>query len=124
MSVCILGQETTWEVLVESTRAGPGLYKALTGSPCSESARCSVQLQGPLSSDHIRLSMDMRLFPCRGCREWCCSEQWGVCIFLEYAFLWIYAQEWDFWIIRVQVIPEKCKNLNDITSNITIIFSF
>ena len=23
-----------------------------------------------------------------------------------------------------QVIPEKCKNLNDITSNVTIIFSF
>ena len=27
------------------------------------------------------------------------NEHWGVCIFLNYGFLWICAQEWDCWII-------------------------
>ena len=35
------------------------------------------------------------LFLCLGYCEKCCSEHWGVCIFSDYCFLWIYAQEWD-----------------------------
>ena len=26
----------------------------------------------------------------------CCSEHCGVCILLDYIFLWVYAQEWDY----------------------------
>ena len=38
----------------------------------------------------------LRLLPCLGY----CSEHWGVCISSNYvSFLWIYAQEWDCWII-------------------------
>ena len=28
----------------------------------------------------------------------CCNEHWGANIFLNYDFLWVYAQEWDFWV--------------------------
>ena len=39
------------------------------------------------------------LFPCLGyCKQWF-SEHWGACIFLNYGFLWIYAQEQDCWVI-------------------------
>ena len=27
-----------------------------------------------------------------------CNEHWDSCIFLNYGFLWIYAQEWDCWV--------------------------
>ena len=40
-----------------------------------------------------------RLFPCLGYCEQCCYEHRGACIFLNYSFVWIYAQEWDCWII-------------------------
>ena len=32
-----------------------------------------------------------RLLPCPGYRIQCCSEYWGACISLKYAFLWVYA---------------------------------
>ena len=38
---------------------------------------------------------------CLGCfhvlAKQCCSEQSGVCIFSDCAFLWVHAQEWDCW---------------------------
>ena len=38
----------------------------------------------------------LKLLPCLGY----CSKHWGACIFSNYvSFLWIYAQEWDCWII-------------------------
>ena len=36
----------------------------------------------------------LRLFPYHGYCKQCSSEHWGACIFLNYGFLWIYAQEW------------------------------
>ena len=40
-----------------------------------------------------------RSFPClRFCKQ-CCCEHWTVYIFLNYSFLQMYAQEWDFRII-------------------------
>ena len=39
------------------------------------------------------------LFPRLGCCGQCCYEHRGACIFLNYSFVWIYAQEWDCWII-------------------------
>ena len=41
----------------------------------------------------------IRVFPCLGYCKQCCYECWGVCIFLNYYFLQIYAQNWDFWIV-------------------------
>ena len=34
----------------------------------------------------------LRLFPRLGCCEECCYEHRGICIFLNYSFVWIYAQ--------------------------------
>ena len=34
-----------------------------------------------------------RLIPCHGYCKQCCNEYWGACIFLNYGFLQIYAQE-------------------------------
>ena len=39
------------------------------------------------------------LFPCLGQCKQCCNEHWDACIFLNYGFLWVYAQEWGCWII-------------------------
>ena len=41
-----------------------------------------------------------RLFPCLGYCKQCFSELWGACIFQNYCFLQIYAQEQDCWIIQ------------------------
>ena len=35
------------------------------------------------------------LFPCLSYCKWCCYEHWGSCIFSNYVFLQIYAQERD-----------------------------
>ena len=36
-----------------------------------------------------------RLFPCLGlCKQCCCKHNRGACIFLNYSFVWAYAQEW------------------------------
>ena len=40
-----------------------------------------------------------RLLPCLGYYKHHCNEHWGACIFSNYAFLSIFAQEWDCWII-------------------------
>ena len=40
-----------------------------------------------------------RLLVCLGYWQWCCSELWGACIFLNSSFLQIYAQDWDYQII-------------------------
>ena len=36
------------------------------------------------------------LFPCLGYCKWYYCEYWGTCIFSDYSFLWVYAQEWIF----------------------------
>ena len=36
------------------------------------------------------------LFPCLGYCKWYYYEYWGTCIFSDYSFLWVYAQEWIF----------------------------
>ena len=50
------------------------------------------------SSFSIQLLI-FRLFPHLGYCKQCCNEHQGALIFLNYGFLWIYAQEWDCWII-------------------------
>ena len=40
-----------------------------------------------------------RLFACLGYCEQCCYEHSGKCIFLNYSFVLIYAQEWDHMVI-------------------------
>ena len=40
----------------------------------------------------------LRFLPSHSCCEQCCSEHWGACVFGNYGFLWVYAQEWDCWI--------------------------
>ena len=35
---------------------------------------------------------------CLGYCNLCCSERRGAYIFSHYGFLWVYAQEWDFWV--------------------------
>ena len=40
----------------------------------------------------IRLSMGIRLLPWPGYCKQCCNEHWGACVFLNYGFLWVYAQ--------------------------------
>ena len=40
-----------------------------------------------------------RLLPCLGYYKHHCTEHWGACIFSDYAFLSVYAQQWDYWII-------------------------
>ena len=37
-----------------------------------------------------------------GCSSYCkqcCNEHWGTCVFFNFCFLRVYAQEWDCWII-------------------------
>ena len=53
------------------------------------------------------------LFLCLGYCEKCCSEHWGVCIFSNYCFLWIYAQEWD-WRITCNSIFSFLRNLHTV----------
>ena len=43
--------------------------------------------------------MDIDVVPCPGYCKSCCYEHWGACIFLNYGFLWVYAQEWDCWVL-------------------------
>ena len=96
-----------------------------------QSARCSVQLWGRHSPDpiFIRPSVDGH----RGCSlvlAIVCSAavDSGVC-----ASFWIMVFSGYMLSSGIsgsdvskyfQVIPEKCKSLNDITINVTIIFSF
>jgi len=40
------------------------------------------------------------LFPCLGYCEQCCNEHAGACVFFKESFVWIYAQEWDCWVIQ------------------------
>ena len=50
-----------------------------------------------------------RLFPCLDYCKQCCCEDWGACIFSNYHFLWIYAQEWDcriMWQLYSQFFEE------------------
>ena len=49
------------------------------------------------SSFFIHLWWTFRLFSGLGYWEWCFYEHRGVCTFLNYDFVWIYAQEWDCW---------------------------
>ena len=39
------------------------------------------------------------LFPCLDYCKYCCYEHRGACIFSNYIFVRIHAQEWDCWII-------------------------
>ena len=41
----------------------------------------------------------LRLFPCLGYCKQCCYEHRDACIFSNYSFVWIHAQEWDCRII-------------------------
>ena len=41
----------------------------------------------------------LRLLSCPGyCKQYC-SEHCGTCLFLNYGFLRVYAQQWDCWVI-------------------------
>ena len=39
------------------------------------------------------------LLPCLGYCKNCCNEHWYACVLSIYGFLWVYAQEWDCWIM-------------------------
>ena len=41
-----------------------------------------------------------RLFPCPGYYKQCCDEHWGTCVSFNSGFLSVYAQQWDWWVIR------------------------
>ena len=50
-----------------------------------------------------------RLLSCLGYCKQCCNEHWGACILLDYVFLQVYAQEWDYrnmWQLCVQLFKE------------------
>ena len=57
------------------------------------------RLNWTTSSVSVICRWTLRLFLCLGSCEECCCEHRGVCIFLNYSFSQIYAQEWDCWII-------------------------
>ena len=40
-----------------------------------------------------------RLLPCSSSCKQCCNEQWDTCVFFNFGFLRVYAQEWDCWVI-------------------------
>ena len=65
-----------------------------------------------------------RLFACLGDCKQCCSEHWGACIFLNYGFLWIYAQEWDCWVIYSSSIFSILRNFHTVLhSDVPVRFS-
>ena len=39
------------------------------------------------------------LFSCLSYCEQCYNEHVGACVFFKESFVWIYAQEWDYWVI-------------------------
>ena len=41
-----------------------------------------------------------RLLPCPGYYKQCCDEYWGTRVSFPSAFLSVYAQQWDCWVIR------------------------
>ena len=41
-----------------------------------------------------------RLLPCPGYCKQCCDEHWGTCVSFNSGFLSVYAQQWDWWVIR------------------------
>ena len=41
-----------------------------------------------------------RLLPCYSYCKQCCNEHWGMCVFLNFGFLWVYAYEYDSQVIR------------------------
>ena len=43
---------------------------------------------------HSSVNGHLGCFPCPGYCEQRYSEHWWVCVFLNYGFLWVYAQEW------------------------------
>ena len=43
--------------------------------------------------------MDFRLLLCLCYCQQCCYARTSASIFLDLSFVWIYAQEWDFWIM-------------------------
>ena len=49
----------------------------------------------------IHSSVDgyLGLLPCHNYCKQCCSECWGACVFLNYGFLRVYAQQWDCWVV-------------------------
>ena len=44
----------------------------------------------------IHLLTDIKLFPCLAYCKPCCFEHRGACVLLNYTFVWLYAQEWDY----------------------------
>ena len=45
------------------------------------------------------VKMTSSLLPCTSYCKQCCSEQWDTCVFFNFGFLSVYAQEWDCWVI-------------------------
>ena len=40
-----------------------------------------------------------RLLPCPNYCKWCLNEQQDACVFFNFGFLRVYAQEWDYWVV-------------------------
>ena len=60
---------------------------------------CSIPWYICTTSLFIHLSMDIQVISMSWLLSIVFYEQRGACIFMDYSFVWIYAQEWDCWII-------------------------
>ena len=77
----------------------PLQYSCLKNSMDRGSWRATVHRVAKNWTRLKRLSMHEHTHVYPGyCRQFC-NEHWGACIFLNYGFLQIYAQEYDCWII-------------------------
>ena len=54
-----------------------------------------------------------RLLPCTGYYKQCCNEYWGTCVSFNSAFLSVYAQQWDCWVIW-QFLFQFLRNLHTV----------
>ena len=74
------------------------------------------------------------LCPHLGYCKQCCCEHWSVCIFLNFGFLQMYAEEWDFTSIKWQKVEQvlfipqiyicqKCHIFFSVILNVTLMSS-
>ena len=57
--------------------------------------------------------MTSRLLPCPGYYKQCCNEHWSTHVSFNSGFLGVYAQKWDYWVIR-QFYFQVLRNLHTV----------